>query len=871
MMQSAAPAFRLPAMSLLRVLRLAVCSALIAPHALAQAPAGQWLRGDTHVHDDHSSDGSALRQGLDGTGPGNVSIADQIGQGVQNGLAWMPLTDHRTYDQHYDPLWESANLLLIPGEEANGSPHSTVLGAVDWLVQGASRLATGDYDRLQTSIWDAHAQGASWSIAHPDDGELNDDGSPNERASAVGMDTVETWNRASGVETEIDYAENRWNAGFRFGMVGASDNHFRELWSIAGPGMPATGVHAAALGERAILQGLQAGHTRIALDHPAIAPAAMLEADFDGDGNYEALCGDEVSAATGSSGKLRLRVANALGTTVLLYKAPGREAGAFKTYTPAANSFETIETVLVEAAPTWYRVEVRGPGQPAGVDTATAAQLQNGQLPDLTALADQLRAVCSPIFIANAPVSPTAEIPLPVDSGVDDRAQLLLGAAGQFAGFPDVAVAAGITHLVAETHGDGTTHVQYRRVGADGAMGAPVDLAPMTAAARFPKVAARGAAVWVAWQDERAGQLPRRPAIYLRHSSDGGLNWQPEQLVRALAGRAEKPDLALLPDGRPVLVWQEISAAMPFDVMAQVIGSDAAPVNLSRAGKTVVAGNPLDSRSPRYPASVWPSVAVGPDGRIAVAFHDDRSDPDALWTGAVITGDSSDVENWQVLVSTRAAGATGWEAPASLGADDRADRHPSVAFAADGALLVVWDNVGLNSSGVNLTVLSARSTDGGASFSAPVAIAEDPVGMGQYPRLGNDAAGAVRVVWYDSRSSDWRWRVMTAVNDALGNWMQVAMLPSRGINTWPATDGGVIAFASTRNASRLQRDRTQQIVALLAQAGTPPAVPPVTPPLIGDAPVQHIVSGSQGGRFGGGAMGLLLMAALGLAALGRRG
>ena len=52
---------------------------------------------------------------------------------------------------------------------------------------------------------------------------------------------------------------------------------------------------------------------------------------------------------------------------------------------------------------------------------------------------------------------------------------------------------------------------------------------------------------------------------------------------------------------------------------------------------------------------------------------------------------------------------------------------------------------------------------------------------------------------------------MVAVNDALGNWMKVSLLPSRGINTWPATDGGVIAFASTRNARRLQRDRTQQI------------------------------------------------------------
>ena len=55
---------------------------------------------------------------------------------------------------------------------------------------------------------------------------------------------------------------------------------------------------------------------------------------------------------------------------------------------------------------------------------------------------------------------------------------------------------------------------------------------------------------------------------------------------------------------------------------------------------------------------------------------------------------------------------------------------------------------------------------------------------------------------------------MTAVNYVFGNWMAVKLLPARGINTWPATAGGAMVFASTRNAQRLQRDRTQQIFLL---------------------------------------------------------
>src|SRR6185436_426107 len=70
-------------------------------------PIGEWIGGDTHVHDDHSSDGSSLRQGIDQGAPGNVSVADQIHQAERTGLGFLPLTDHRTYDQQWDPLWTS--------------------------------------------------------------------------------------------------------------------------------------------------------------------------------------------------------------------------------------------------------------------------------------------------------------------------------------------------------------------------------------------------------------------------------------------------------------------------------------------------------------------------------------------------------------------------------------------------------------------------------------------------------------------------------------------------------------------------------------------------------------------------------------------
>jgi hypothetical protein len=152
----------------------------------------------------------------------------------------------------------------------------------------------------------------------------------------------------------------------------------------------------------------------------------------------------------------------------------------------------------------------------------------------------------------------------------------------------------------------------------------------------------------------------------------------------------------------------------------------------------------------------------------------------------------------------------------NLGATDMADRHPDVVFGANGDLVVAWESKQQSPAGKNLAVLAAVSGDGGVTFSAPAVLAPEATTMSQRPRLGVDKDGAVRAVWYDSRSTDWRWRVMTAVYRKDAGWDAGTLLKGRGINTWPVTSGGVIAFSSTRNATRLQRDPTQQVFLLPA-------------------------------------------------------
>src|SRR5262249_31760486 len=115
--------------------------------------------------------------------------------------------------------------------------------------------------------------------------------------------------RASNPEKEIDYAETRWNKGFRFGCVGASDDHFQGyFWLITGPGMPTTSVLASSYNERAVLDALRAGHTSVSLAGTVVT----LATDLRGMG-YVDIGGDEVFVPAGTTGHLRISVQRAAG------------------------------------------------------------------------------------------------------------------------------------------------------------------------------------------------------------------------------------------------------------------------------------------------------------------------------------------------------------------------------------------------------------------------------------------------------------------------------------------------------------------------------------------------------------------------------
>jgi hypothetical protein len=88
--------------------------------------------------------------------------------------------------------------------------------------------------------------------------------------------------------------------------------------------------------------------------------------------------------------------------------------------------------------------------------------------------------------------------------------------------------------------------------------------------------------------------------------------------------------------------------------------------------------------------------------------------------------------------------------------------------------------------------------------------------MSQRPRLDLDTDGSLRAVWYDSRSADWRWQILTAKLLPNATWSPATQLTSLGNATLPALSHGLVVFTSDRQAGRTQRDPTESIFVLRA-------------------------------------------------------
>jgi cysteine-rich repeat protein len=343
--------------------------------------------------------------------------------------------------------------------------------------------------------------------------------------------------------------------------------------------------------------------------------------------------------------------------------------------------------------------------------------------------------------------------------------------------------------------------------------GAP---APLSATAAFdgavdgaPQLATDGRGTWLAvWEssDSLGGSLGSDRDVLFSRSTDGGETWSaPAPIDPGAAGDAgadREPTVAADGSGAFVVVWRSNDAAL-----AGGTGSDF----------DLFVARSLDGGA-RWtaPAALDPGAArdTGSEGQ-AVLATDGAGTWIAAWQASGGLGGALGSDLDLLFARSTDAGAT-WSLPAPLHAnaatDAGVDASPSLASDGEGGWIAVWssrDTFG-GTQGADDDVMLVRSTDGGASWSAPALVQTNgrvDSGWDVQPAVVRDAAGSWVVLWQS--------------NDSLGNTKgfddDVLVARSTDGASWSAprpVDAGAASDASADTAPALASNGHGLLVAV---------------------------------------------------------
>jgi hypothetical protein len=241
-------------------------------------------------------------------------------------------------------------------------------------------------------------------------------------------------------------------------------------------------------------------------------------------------------------------------------------------------------------------------------------------------------------------------------------------------------------------------------------------------------------------------------SVIVNHSGDGGKTWDPG-VVAEQGGAVTwpfiiRPGIAVQPrpqgDKVYVVGWYVVNP--PGMGASGGAGDRRAVVSSSDdGGKTWSA--PVDAQGPdEHVREIAPPV-VGPDGALYVAWRN-RDDPSTA-PHPIVVAKSTDGGATFTRSSLGDVGPAPTTAPAPAGSAG----YPRMAVdAKSGAIYVVY--VGFNFG--DLDTILQRSTDGGATWSPPTRVNDDPKGNGMRqlgPKVAVAPNGRVDVTWLDTRAS----------------------------------------------------------------------------------------------------------------------
>ena len=247
-----------------------------------QAPAGShfaeaplkeghaWYRGDLHMHTAHSDGSCQSRTGKKVPCP----VFRTIEAAEAAGLDFIAISDHNT-DTQYDAMRELQpffdKTLLIPSRELTTfHGHANALGAGEPIEFRIGQSFLPDANAMADMV---HRQGGLFSLNHPNlpTGERcmgcgwDAPGFDMTKVDSVEVDNGGTVREVGDAGLALGFWRSLLDRGLSPTAVGGSDNHNADIPAdtSGAVGAPATVVYAADLSERAIVDGIKAGHVFI--------------------------------------------------------------------------------------------------------------------------------------------------------------------------------------------------------------------------------------------------------------------------------------------------------------------------------------------------------------------------------------------------------------------------------------------------------------------------------------------------------------------------------------------------------------------------------------------------------------------------------
>lgn len=283
--------------------------------------AAGWYKGDMHSHTGRTDGACKSQSGANVPCPPSRLFAAAAAEG----LDFLAVTDHNSQSTFNEILHDQLyydKMLMIPSEEV-----TTVKGHANvWGTEGFLDYRVADKGFTVNDFFDqAHKLHALVSINHaywP-----WDRGCP---GCGWGWEPQTDFSKVDAIEIINGYHENGswfkqpagngvpfWEAQLAKGLrptgVGGGDDHRagEQLPLNDGVGIPTTVVYAQELSQPAILEGVKAGHVYVMATGPNGTPLLLAAG--------EAMMGDEISAASGTSVTFKLTVgAGATGKLRLL-------------------------------------------------------------------------------------------------------------------------------------------------------------------------------------------------------------------------------------------------------------------------------------------------------------------------------------------------------------------------------------------------------------------------------------------------------------------------------------------------------------------------------------------------------------------------